>query len=255
MHLVEIFSSVQGEGPHVGRSTLFVRFAGCDLRCAWCDSPNTWIPGRECRIETAPGSSRFRSVANPLGIEAIEEALETLEIKRHRFMSLTGGEPLLQPAAVAALADRARHHGVRVYLETHGLAVEALEDVVHLVDVVSMDWKLASDVRRDSDPRGTRSADFHPIHERFLRVAAGASECTVKVVLTPSTEEAEIDEMCRCIAACETDTTLILQPVTPFAQVTEAPDAARLLFWLERCEARLPDVRLIPQTHRIYGAH
>ena len=59
--------------------------------------------------------------------------------------------------------------------------------------------------------------------------------------------------MCRRIAACEPDTTLILQPVTPFAQVSEPPNAARLLSWLGRCEARLSDVRLIPQTHRIYG--
>ena len=43
-NLVEIFSSIQGEGPDLGAATLFVRFGGCDLRCRWCDSPHTWQP-------------------------------------------------------------------------------------------------------------------------------------------------------------------------------------------------------------------
>ena len=47
-NLVEIFSSIQGEGPHVGESTLFVRFGACDLRCRWCDSPHTWRPAATC---------------------------------------------------------------------------------------------------------------------------------------------------------------------------------------------------------------
>ncbi|MGE4653124.1 MAG: 7-carboxy-7-deazaguanine synthase QueE, partial [Myxococcota bacterium] len=50
-NLVEVFSSIQGEGPHVGASTVFVRFGGCDLRCAWCDSPHTWLPSKRCRLE------------------------------------------------------------------------------------------------------------------------------------------------------------------------------------------------------------
>jgi organic radical activating enzyme len=45
-NLVELFSSVQGEGPHLGTSTLFVRFGVCDLRCAWCDSAQTWAPAK-----------------------------------------------------------------------------------------------------------------------------------------------------------------------------------------------------------------
>ena len=70
-HLVEIFASPQGEGPWVGVPTIFVRFGGCDLRCAWCDSPNTWLRGETCRIEQAPGSERFETRSNPVPVAAV----------------------------------------------------------------------------------------------------------------------------------------------------------------------------------------
>ena len=156
-NLVEIFSSVQGEGPDVGAATLFVRFGGCDLRCRWCDSAHTWQLAAECRIETARGSGQWRTLPNPLPVEAIVAAAESLDARAHRFVSLTGGEPLLQPAAVQALARALGRLGPAIHLETHGLAGAALGVVVDSIDVVAMDWKLASDVRRATDPPGARS--------------------------------------------------------------------------------------------------
>ena len=66
--------------------------------------------------------------------------------------------------------------------------------------------------------------------------------------------DAEIEAVCRRIEEIDPETPLVLQPVTPFAAVKETPDAARLLGWLRRCEKKLSNVRLIPQTHRLYGA-
>ena len=74
-NLVEIFSSVQGEGPYVGVSTLFIRFGGCDLRCGWCDSPHTWKPAARCRLEQAPGSAEFREVENPVAVHDIQATI------------------------------------------------------------------------------------------------------------------------------------------------------------------------------------
>ncbi len=254
-NLVEIFSSIQGEGLHVGASTLFVRFGGCDLRCAWCDSPDTWRPAERCRVETAPGTARFESIDNPVALAEVEGWLAALDLEQHHFVSLTGGEPLLQPAAVGALARALGNARPRVFLETHGLAVEAMAQVAADVDVVSMDWKLSSDVRRAADPKRGPVESFHEEHDRFLRAARGAGERIVKVVVSANTEEAELDEVSRRIAAFDASTPLVLQPVTPVGRVRAAPATDRLVSLLRRCERVLEVVRVIPQTHKAYGAH
>jgi organic radical activating enzyme len=251
---VEVFSSVQGEGPYVGTSTLFVRLGGCDLRCAWCDSPHTWRPTRQARLETRRGSGVFREVLNPVALEDVLAAAEALELPAHRFVSLTGGEPLLQPAVVAALAERLRARGPRILLETHGLALTALADVVAHVDVVSMDWKLASDVRRASEPAGSRAAPFHEAHARFLAVARRAPEVVVKLVVTPASEDAELEEAWRRVAEQDPGIPVVLQPVTPCGDVKVSVGPDRLLALAARAESWLRDVRVIPQTHVQIGA-
>lgn len=254
LNLVEIFSSVQGEGIHVGESTLFLRFAGCDLRCRWCDSPETWRPAKRCRIETERGAGGGRDVPNPVSLADALAALEALDLPAHRWASLTGGEPLLQASAAEGLARALRARGARVYLETHGLASDALRRLVDAVALVSMDWKLASDVRRAEDQQAEVAADFHEAHAAFLRVARAAPEVFVKVVVTPATRDQEIDRMAACVAAVDSTIPVVLQPVTPFGGVRKGPTPERLLALSARLSRSLPDVRLIPQTHKLYGA-
>jgi 7-carboxy-7-deazaguanine synthase len=254
LNLVEIFSSVQGEGMYVGAPTVFVRFGGCDLRCSWCDSPQTWRPSRRCRIEVRPGSAEFRDLACPVSLADAEAAIAALALGAGDFVSFTGGEPLLQPDALRELAQAVRARGLRVYLETHGLAVDALSSLGAAVDVVSMDWKLASEVRRESDGKGSEPRPFHEEHQRFLEMASTRAETFVKVVVTTTTTDVELAEACRRIAETAPDTPLILQPVTPFAKVRETPDAARLLALVRDCREVLETVRLVPQTHKVYDA-
>jgi organic radical activating enzyme len=252
--LVEVFSSIQGEGTHVGATTLFIRFGGCDLRCRWCDSPQTWERAPQCRIEVGRCSGEFETRANPVPIEDVIAAAESLDLAAHEFASLTGGEPLLQPEAVGEIARALRARGPRILLETHGLATDALETVIADIDVVSMDWKLNSDVRRASEPRHGEVEPFHSEHEKFAVVARRAPELVVKLVITPASLDAEIDEAVSRIEASAPEATLILQPVTPFGAVRKAPSAERLLALCTRISSRLARVRVIPQTHKIYGA-
>lgn len=253
-NLVEIFSSVQGEGPHVGETTLFVRFGECDLRCRWCDSPHTWRPAQHCRIETRRGSGASETIPNPVSLARALAACDALAVAEHRFASLTGGEPLLQPEAVRALASALRARGPRVLLETHGLHADALERVVDAVDVVSMDWKLASDVRRVGERGPAAAAPFHAEHERFLRVARRAREVVVKVVVTAASRPEELEEMAARIGAVDPAIPLVVQPVTPTGKRDPAPSAERLLALVARLSRSLAQVRLIPQTHKLLGA-
>ena len=254
VHLVEVFSSVQGEGPELGTSTLFVRFAECDLRCSWCDTPHSWQRGASCRIESTRGSARFEQHENPLPIAVLREKLERLELAQHRWLSLTGGEPLLQPEAVAELARALHGRGPGIWLETHGVHAAPLAQVLGYVDCVSMDWKLASDVRRVGDPKHGTPAPFHEAHEAFLAAAAAAPRVVVKLVITPASEDAELDEAFARIARTHRSACVVLQPVTPYARVKERPSAARLLALARNASARLPDVRVIPQLHPLLGA-
>jgi 7-carboxy-7-deazaguanine synthase len=252
-----VFSSAQGEGPHVGETTLFVRLGACDLRCRWCDSPHTWRATDTCRIETARGSGAFRIVPNPVAIEEILAAAEGLELGAHRFVAITGGEPLLQPEVVAALARGVRARGPRVLLETAGHLPEALALVVDAIDVVSMDWKLASDVRREGEPAAVLEEggrDFHDLHARFLAIARRAPEVYVKIVVTGASRDEEVLAACARIAAVDRETTVVLQPVTPRGRGQERPGAGRLLALQREAACQLADVRVIPQTHPIYGA-
>ena len=251
-NLVEIFSSVQGEGAYVGCSTLFVRFGSCDLRCRWCDSPHTWKPAKRCRIETERGRGVFAERENPVPLDAVREAAARLEVDSHAFVSLTGGESLLQPESVLEIASTLRAEGPRIHLETHGLAHAALAQVVEHIDLVCMDWKLSSDVEW-ADP-GRSGSGFDQEHREFLRVARRAPEALVKVVVTPTSTDAELDAVASQVAEIAPDVSLVLQPVTPTRRVPERPSAERMLALAARLARTLPDVRVIPQTHPVYGA-
>ncbi len=119
-----------------------------------------------------------------------------------------------------------------------------------------MNWKLARDVRR-VDSIATDDDDeesFDDRSERFLRIAAAGCEVYVKVVVTVETRQPELDEICRRIGAVDPGITLVLQPVTPFGRIRRSPSADILLPLQRGCERLLADVRVIPQTHRIYQA-
>lgn len=121
MKIVEIFKSLQGEGLHIGAPTVFVRFAGCNLRCEWCDSKYAWEDGAE---------------------KSSNEIFAEVLAYKTRHVCLTGGEPLFQKGPVS-LINRFLANGNQVTLETNGtFPLEELPCDPRLT--VSMDVKCPS---------------------------------------------------------------------------------------------------------------
>ena len=112
LRISEIFHSVQGESTQAGRRCSFVRLAGCNLRCAWCDTAYAFEGGEEM---------------------AVGEIADQVRSHGTRLVLVTGGEPLLQPAVhrlLGALLDC----GLEVMLETGGsLDIAGVDPRVRIV--------------------------------------------------------------------------------------------------------------------------
>src|SRR5262245_14761818 len=95
----ELFVSFQGEGLHAGRRHLFVRLGGCPLRCRYCDTPDSLVPGATCRI-LGPDGERRRP--NPLGAAELEGEVTALAAAAPPLhaLAVTGGEPLRQRSSL-----------------------------------------------------------------------------------------------------------------------------------------------------------
>ncbi len=111
----EIFASLQGEGPSAGRPCTFVRLSRCNLACTWCDTAYTWRfegDNRPHRDELA-----FERKANQLVLDEADVAARIMALGQDRLV-ITGGEPLLQGAALARMVALLERH--RVEIETNG---------------------------------------------------------------------------------------------------------------------------------------
>lgn len=237
-NVIEIFSSIQGEGLYVGARQLFVRLPGCNLNCAYCDTKESHAIPDVCRIETRAGSRSFVTTANPVDGQFLADKIrEMLDAVPHQAISVTGGEPLLQPSVIRELAQ----FRVPIYLETNGTCWEALREVMTAVDIISMDIKLPSITGRDCWKE----------HEIFLNTAKG-KEVFVKMVVAANTTEEEVVRAIEMIARSDRSIPLILQPVTPIGNIRPI-DADSMLHYQEMALAYLDDVRVIPQTHKFLG--
>ena len=98
LRVTEIFHSIQGESSHAGRPCVFVRLAGCNLRCRWCDSEYTFTGGEKVSLDDIVAR------VNSYGTKLVE---------------VTGGEPLAQAEAFD-LVNRLLDEGFEVLIETSG---------------------------------------------------------------------------------------------------------------------------------------
>jgi len=117
VYLIEIYKSIQGESSFAGRPCIFVRLAGCNLRCSWCDSEYTFTGGYKLSED-----------------DVVAEIEKLAPVKLVEF---TGGEPLLQEREVVPLMERLLGGGYELMIETSGeRPVETVPKAVHkIIDV------------------------------------------------------------------------------------------------------------------------
>ncbi len=115
----EIFRSIQGEGPMAGRERTFIRLSGCNLHCAWCDTAYTWNwEGSPFRHESGV---KYRPAEEMVKLSVAEAAARVLALPAEGVV-ITGGEPMLQRAALIGLIEalHAGAPGLRIEMETNG---------------------------------------------------------------------------------------------------------------------------------------
>ncbi|MEQ8767728.1 MAG: 7-carboxy-7-deazaguanine synthase QueE [Planctomycetota bacterium] len=248
--LTEIFASLQGEGVVAGQVHLFLRFAGCDLRCVYCDTPGSLsLDGvsRGVRIGGGLLAEPMRREPNPLSFERLLEIAEDIGEKLgfRPLVALTGGEPLLRVPFLERLIPELKRRGFQVLLETAGTRAPELERIVSDLDWVSMDLKL---------PSVAREGDRFDQHEAFLRVAHGAGRrIQVKVVIGPELDLEELERAVSLVAGIDTSLPFILQPEFKTLKASDPNHQALLRRALAICRAHLEDVRVLPQLHKYLG--
>ena len=112
LRITEIFRSLQGESNSVGRPTTFVRLTGCPLRCTYCDTAYAFSGGK---------------------VMTLDSIVDRVQSERAQHVTVTGGEPLAQPACTELLR-RLCDLGLCVSLETSGaLDIAAVDERVSRV--------------------------------------------------------------------------------------------------------------------------
>lgn len=126
--IVEIFSSIQGEGLLIGERQIFVRFAGCNLKCDYCDTD--WEINETTKIMTTKDVIKY-----------IKTELD-FDYDLHKTVVFTGGEPLLQAGFIKEIADEIHNDlQMNIMLETNGTLPQNLLEVISFIDIVSTDFK------------------------------------------------------------------------------------------------------------------
>jgi 7-carboxy-7-deazaguanine synthase len=172
MKIAELFYSIQGEGKLVGVPSVFVRASGCNLRCAWCDTPYaSWDPeGDEL---------------------SVEKIVEQVAAHPAKHVVLTGGEPMIMPDVVP-LAAALRSRGYHITVET---AATVYKDIA--VDLASLSPKLANSTPTERE--GGRFARAHerlrmnvPVIQQFIDASP---DFQLKFVVSSESDLAEIEQI------------------------------------------------------------
>jgi 7-carboxy-7-deazaguanine synthase len=239
--VAEVFRSFQGEGMALGQRQVFVRLAGCEIGCRYCDTEWAFRTPADVAVPGRDGERR----PNPFGVEQLIARVDAADPPRPGRplcpVSLTGGEPLEQVDFAEALVTALRPRDVM--LETAGLHAAALARLAPLVRWVSCDLKLPSATGRDT-----------ALDEHAAVFESGAlehaNEVCFKLIVDGDTPLDEVDQACQLVRRHAPESVIYLQPVTPLGGSPALPrDSLDPL--VDLAQAQALEVRVIPQVHKV----
>lgn len=219
--IVEIFTSIQGEGPYVGVKQLFIRFCGCNLKCNYCDTDQL---KNEDYLEFTP--------------EELKNYIQDFSLKTIHSLSLTGGEPLVWADFLSEFLPLVDN---KIYLETNSTLKNDLEKIIDNIDIISADIKL---------PSASGIENSFAVHDEFFRIAKKyKKEIFAKIVFDENILD---DEITHCIKLAEKySLTLILQPKMSDDKIPF--DGEKIIEIFNKFLAKHQNTRVIPQIHKFLG--
>jgi 7-carboxy-7-deazaguanine synthase len=169
MKVTEVFHSLQGEGMLAGVSSVFIRLAGCPLRCRWCDTSYAWDHDSGSEYD-------------------VHSLLETVREWHCRHVVITGGEPFACPS-LSQLSHSLKGLGVHITIETAGIG--AMGDLS--CDLMSISPKLSN-----STPEEPHLAQLHEVcrlNVRALRELIHTYNHQLKFVVDSPDDLGEIEQV------------------------------------------------------------
>ncbi|RBQ22268.1 7-carboxy-7-deazaguanine synthase [Candidatus Methanobinarius endosymbioticus] len=257
--IVEIFSSFQGEGLWIGRRQIFVRFAGCNLSCDYCDI----------------ASSQSTDSGILMSVDEVVEKIKGLKTSDLHSISFTGGEPLLYAEFINEMVNKLTDAGtdkiyntksnkidVKIMIETNGTLPDLLANI-DKIDCVSLDIKLKEQISQN-----WKDEIFENELMSIKSLIKLKKRFYCKLVVFPSTELATLEKIGKELSNVfnlyntidkdininnynknnhNTRIPIVIQPVSP---VDQWKNQSNLLFKFSETIGQYVEVLTIPQIHR-----
>jgi 7-carboxy-7-deazaguanine synthase len=219
----EIFLSIQGEGLNIGKPMIFLRFYGCNLRCAWCDTTYSYTPEGHLDEEAIKllKSTSYQEMSHAKILR------EITKFSGCKTVCVTGGEPMIQPLKLLFnLFHDLKRLGYYIQIQTNGTFWDT--DVFNYCDFISMDMK---------PPSSKMKSEIGCLQNLNLYFEKGQA-CEVKVVVSDAK-----------------DLEFALKEIYPNAKMPLIlqPEGGKNIDWIMAAIVeKYPNVRLLPQLHRLY---
>jgi 7-carboxy-7-deazaguanine synthase len=231
----EIFTSFEGEGIFIGKKTLFIRLSGCHLKCRWCDTRYA-LPldsGIDYQVE-----------------EIKDQIVKELQPFTYK-VNFTGGEPLLQIEAVIQLADFIkRHTNLKTYIESSCFDSELFSKILPYMDICKIEFKT-------EDSKVVEEEHYNKLllnEFRCLDLAVQNNKTTyIKIVVTNSTKLDSFKNLVYNIPK-KIRTSDIMGLIIQPSDSIDQPTVNKLLNIYDIVQPIFPEVRIIPQLHKVIGA-